>query len=138
MFRLSTCSLCPAWLPGGCDGETGQRQLDTRPFRAEASLLAAAMRCDASTGPGWTELDPSCGERALMLSLISADVTDRLLPSANWSSSSRGRWRCLFRREGTVSRGRSATALFILCAAPTVASYSRRPGDQEKNALLVG
>lgn len=68
MFRLSTCSPCPAWQPGGCDGETGQRQFDTQPTKQRRAswLLAAgccdAMRClDRSGLAGWTELDPSCG-----------------------------------------------------------------------------
>lgn len=45
MFRLSTCSLCPACQPGRCDGETGQQPLcmEYTAYQAKTSLLAAAM-----------------------------------------------------------------------------------------------
>lgn len=70
-----------------------------------------------------------------MLSLIRADGTDRRLPSANWLDLVTRPMAVLVSSRENGESGRSATALFILCAAPTVASYST---DIRMKGLLVG
>lgn len=71
-----------------------------------------------------------------MLSLIRADGTDRRLPSANLLNLvTRPMAVLVSSREDGESGGRSAIALFVLCAAPTVASYST---EIRMKSLLVG